>query len=193
MRLILIWIALTVALVVPASAHPNIGSAISLAAGVEHPFSGLDHITAMVVVGLWAAAKGNRALWIWPLTFVAIMLIGGGLGLAHIAVPFVAPGILASVVVFGLMVAFAIEPPTWVGAAIIGVFALLHGHAHGAEMPDAVNRLEYLAGFAVATAILHAIGIGLALALQRAAPDPVDRLAGVICVSIGVGLCAGVF
>jgi urease accessory protein len=192
MRLILIWIVLTVALVMPASAHPNIGSAVSFTAGVGHPFSGLDHITAMVAVGLWAAVKGNRVLWVWPLTFVVVMLIGGGFGLAHIAVPFVEPGILASVVVLGLMVALAIDPPTWVGAVIIGVFVLLHGHAHGAEVPDTVNGLEYVAGFALATATLHAVGIGLALTLQRAAPDPVNRLAGVICVAVGVGLCAGV-
>jgi urease accessory protein len=126
------------------------------------------------------------------LTFVAVMLIGGALGLAHIALPFVEPGILASVIALGLMVAFAIDPPLWVGAAIIGVFALLHGHAHGAAVPDSMNGLEYVAGFALATAILHAVGIGLALTLQRAAPDRVNRLAGVICLAIGVGLSAGV-
>ena len=99
---------------------------------------------------------------------------------------------LASVVVLGLMVALAVDPPVWAGAAIIGVFALLHGHAHGAEVPDTVNGLEYVAGFALATAMLHAVGIGLGLTLQRAAADPINRLVGVICVAIGAGLCVGV-
>ena len=191
MRLILICIVLNVAFVMPALAHPGLGSAVSFTAGIAHPLSGLDHIAAMMAVGLWAAVKGKRALWVWPLTFVAVMLIGGALGLAHIALPFVEPGILASVVVLGLMVALAIDPPVWVGAVIIGVFALLHGHAHGAEVPDTMNGLDYVAGFALATATLHAVGIGLALTLQRLAPDPVNRLAGVVCAAVGVGLCAG--
>jgi urease accessory protein len=185
-------IALNMALVMPASAHPGIGSAVSFAAGVAHPLSGLDHIAAMVAVGLWAAIKGKRALWLWPLTFVGVMLIGGALGLAHIGLPFVEPGILASVVVLGLMLALAINPPVWVGAVIIGVFALLHGHAHGAEVSGAVSGLGYVAGFTLATATLHAVGIVLALTLRRAAPAPVNRLAGVICVGVGVGLSAGV-
>jgi urease accessory protein len=192
MRLISTWIVLTLAFVVPASAHPSIGLAVSFAAGVAHPLSGLDHIAAMTAVGLWAAVKGGRALWVWPLTFVAIMLVGGSLGLAQIALPFVEAGILASVVVLGLMVALVVNPPVWVGAAIVGVFALLHGHAHGAEVVHNVNGLEYVAGFLLATAILHAVGIGLGLTLQRVAPGPVNRIAGAICVAIGAGLCAGV-
>lgn len=192
MRLIPTCIALTAAFVMPASAHPGISSAVSFAAGVTHPLSGLDHIAAMVAVGVWAAVKGNRAFWAWPLTFVAVMLIGGVLGLTQIALPFVEPGILASVVVLGLVVALAVDPPVWVGAAIIGLFALLHGHAHGAEVAHTVNGLEYVAGFSLATAMLHAIGIGLGLTLQRAAPDPANRIAGAICAAVGVGLCAGV-
>ncbi|ESY90247.1 MULTISPECIES: HupE/UreJ family protein [Mesorhizobium] len=191
MRLIATWIALTLTFIVPASAHPSIGSAVSFAAGVAHPLSGLDHITAMVAVGLWAAVKGRRALWVWPLTFVTVMLVGGVLGLARIALPFVEPGILASVVVLGLMVALAVDPPVWAGAAIIGFFALLHGYAHGAEVAPSANGLEYVAGFALATAMLHAVGIGFGLTLQRVTPGPVNRIAGVICVAVGAGLCAG--
>lgn len=192
MRLIPTCIALTAAFVMPASAHSGIGSAASFAAGVAHPLGGLDHIAAMVAVGVWAAVKGNRALWAWPLTFVAVMLIGGVLGLVQIALPFVEPGILASVVVLGLMVGLAVNPPLWVGAAIIGLFALLHGHAHGAEVAHTVNGLEYVAGFALATATLHAVGIGLALTLQRLAPGPVNRLVGATCMAVGLGLCTGV-
>lgn len=192
MRFVLICMGLILAFVMPASAHPTVGSAVSFTAGLAHPFGGIDHITVMVAVGLWAALKGKSALWVWPMTFVAVMLAGGALGLAHIAMPLVEPGILASVVVLGLMVAFAVDLPVWAGAAIIGVFALLHGHAHGAEVADTMNGLEYMAGFALATATLHTIGIALALTLQRAGSNPVNRLAGAVCVAVGVGLCAGV-
>jgi urease accessory protein len=180
MRSFLIGSALSLAFVTSASAHPAFLYGQSFAAGVAHPLSGLDHIVAMVAVGLWAAIKGNRALWIWPLTFVTVMLVGGVLGLADIAVPFVEPGILASVVVLGLMVAFAVNPPVWFGAALIGVFALLHGHAHGTEVAHAVNGLEYVAGFVLATVALHVVGIVLALPFKRTAADAVDRLADVI-------------
>lgn len=192
MRLILTCMALAGTLVSPALAHTNVGATASLAAGVAHPFSGLDHITVMVSVGLWATLKGNRALWVWPATFVGVMLIGGALGMARIAVPFVEPGILASVVALGLMVALAVDLPVAVGAAIIGIFALLHGHSHGTEVPETVNGLEYMAGFALATATLHTLGISFALTSRRAALRPVIRVAGAACVAIGVGLFKGV-
>ena len=176
----------------PAFAHVGIGSTASFAAGVAHPLSGLDHITVMVAVGLWAALKGQRALWVWPATFVGVMLIGGALGMAHVPVPFVEPGILASVVALGLLVALAVDLPVAVGAAIIGVFAIFHGHAHGAEVAENVGGLEYMTGFALATASLHAIGIGFALTMQRVSLRPVIRAAGAVCVLIGTGLYAGV-
>ena len=192
MRPILICTVLIFAFVTPATAHPGIVSAMSFAAGVAHPLSGLDHLAAMVTVGMWAAVRSKSALWVWPLTFVAVMLVGGVLGLAQIPLPFVEPGILASVVVLGLMVALAVDPPVWAGAALIGVFALLHGHAHGAEVAHNVNGLGYVAGFVLATAVLHAIGVGLALTLQRLAPGPVNRHVGVLGVAVGLGLSAGV-
>jgi urease accessory protein len=192
MRHFLIGSALSLAFVTSASAHPAIFHGLSFAAGVAHPLTGLDHITAMVAVGLWAAIKGNSALWLWPLTFVGVMLIGGVLGLANIPVPFVEPGILASVVVLGLMVTFAVNQPTWFGAGLIGLFALLHGHAHGTEVAHTVNGLEYVAGFVVATIALHMVGIVMALTLKRTAADSINRLAGVACTAVGVGLYAGV-
>jgi hypothetical protein len=98
MRLILLFIGLTAALISPAIAHPSSASTASFSAGVAHPFSGLDHIAAMVSVGLWAALKGDRALWVWPVTFISVMLFGAVFGMARVAVPFVEPGILVSVV-----------------------------------------------------------------------------------------------
>ena len=101
----------------PAFAHVGVGSTASFAAGVAHPLSGLDHITVMVAVGLWAALKGKRALWVWPATFVGAMLVGAALGMAHVALPLVEPGILASVVALGLLVALAVDLPLAAGAA----------------------------------------------------------------------------
>jgi len=188
-------IALAILLAVtasPALAHVGAGSTASLAAGVAHPLSGLDHVTVMVAVGLWAALKGNRALWIWPATFVVVMLVGGVLGMAHVPLPFVEPGILASVVALGLFVALAVDLPVTAGAAIIGVFALLHGHAHGTEVVETISGLEYMAGFALATAGLHAAGMAFALTMNRVHWRPAIRAAGFACVLIGTGLMTGV-
>jgi urease accessory protein len=175
-----------------AFAHVGVGSTASFAAGVAHPLSGLDHMAVMIAVGLWAALKGGRALWVWPAAFVGVMLIGGALGMMYVPVPFVEPGILASVVALGLMVALAVDLPVWLGAVVIGVFALLHGHAHGSEVAETVSGAEYMAAFALATATLHLVGIGFALTMARASLRPVVRIAGVACMAIGVGLYAGV-
>ena len=176
----------------PAFAHPGHGAAMSFAAGLAHPLSGLDHIAVMVSVGLWAALKGGRALWVWPAAFVGVMLIGGALGMMHAPVPLVELGILASVVALGLLVALAVDLPLWTGAIIVAVFALLHGHAHGSEVAENVGGIEYMAGFALATATLHAIGIAFALLMQRGHLRPLVRVAGAICVLIGAGLYSGV-
>ena len=176
----------------PALAHPGHGSTASFAAGIAHPFGGLDHIAVMVAVGLWAALKGGRALWLWPAAFVGVMLAGAGLGMAHVPVPLVEPGILASVVALGLLVALAVDLPVWTGAATVAVFALLHGHAHGTEVAETVSGAEYVAGFALATVTLHGVGIGFAQLMTRAHLRPLVRIAGAVCVVIGAGLYAGV-
>jgi urease accessory protein len=176
----------------PASAHVGFGSTASFAAGLAHPLGGIDHLAVMVAVGLWAALKGGRALWVWPATFVGVMLIGGALGIGHVPLPYVEPAILASVVALGILVALAIDLPVSAGALVIGAFALFHGHAHGGEVTETVNGAEYMAGFALATASLHAIGIGFAFLMNRAHTPAFVRVAGLACVLIGVGLVAGV-
>ena len=176
----------------PAFAHPGHALTDSFAAGIAHPLSGLDHIAVMIAVGLWAALKGGRALWIWPAAFVGVMLVGGALGMAHVAVPFVESGILASVVALGLLVALAVDLPVAIGAAVIGAFALLHGHAHGSEVAESVSGAQYMAGFALATATLHLTGIGFAQMMARAQMRPAIRVAGALCVAVGIGLIAGV-
>ena len=182
---------LFLAAAMPAYAHVGIGTTSSFTAGFMHPLSGLDHMTVMIAVGLWAALKGGRAIWAWPAAFVGVMLGGAALGMAHVPVPFVEPGILASVVALGLLVALAIDLPVSAGVAIIGLFALFHGHAHGTEVPENAGGLQYMAGFAVATALLHATGIaaGLSLGLKFRG---LARVAGAACAAIGVGLAFGV-
>lgn len=186
--LTLVWVFATS----PAFAHVGTGSTASFAAGVAHPLTGIDHIAVMVAVGLWAALKGGRALWLWPATFVGVMLIGGVLGMAHIPLAYVEPAILASVAALGILVAVAIDLPIWLGALVIGVFAVFHGHAHGSEVAETVSGAEYMAGFATATASLHALGIAFALLMNRMHAQALVRVAGLGCVLLGVGLIAEV-
>lgn len=175
----------------PAYAHVGIEHTSSFAAGFAHPFSGLDHMMAMIAVGLWAAIKGGKALWVWPLTFVAVMLVGGILGMLHVPVPFVEPGILASVVALGLLVALAVDLPLSYGIGIVGVFAILHGHAHGTEVSENVAGIQYMAGFALATGMLHGIGVSAAF-LPSVRFRNLARTAGAACAAAGAALAFGV-
>jgi urease accessory protein len=161
-----------------ALAHPGHGVP-DLSQGFAHPLSGLDHLLAMLAVGLWAAQLGGQARWIAPSAFVTTMVVGGLLGMQGTPVPWVEQGIVASVFVLGLMIALATKPPLALTVAIVAVFALFHGHAHGAEMPTGGAWLGYAVGFTTATVLLHAAGIGIAQALTlKAATKPWLRYAG---------------
>lgn len=175
----------------PAYAHVGIGATSSFTGGFMHPLSGLDHMTVMIAVGLWAALKGGKAVWAWPAAFVGVMLAGAVFGMAQVPLPFVEPGILASVVAIGLLVALAVELPVSAGVAIIGLFALFHGNAHGTEVPENAGGLEYMAGFAMVTALLHAAGIAAGLGLG-ARSRGFARAAGAGCAAVGAGLVLGV-
>ena len=182
---------LLLAAAMPAYAHVGAGTTSSFTAGFMHPLSGLDHMTVMIAVGLWAALKGGKAIWAWPAAFVGVMAAGGALGMLHVPLPFVEPAILASVVALGLLVALAVDLPVSAGVAIIGLFALFHGHAHGTDVPENAGGLEYMAGFAMTTALLHATGIaaGLGLGIRFRS---FARAAGAACAAVGAGLVFGV-
>lgn len=159
--------ALLVALTGAASAHTGVGDTSGFAHGLMHPIGGLDHVLAMMAVGLFAAHLGGRALWAVPATFVAVMGAGGALGVAGIALPYVEIGIGLSVVVLGLAVALRLSIPTLAAMALVGLFAIFHGHAHGAEMPQDLSGYEYAAGFMLATALLHCAGIACGVLIGR--------------------------
>lgn len=171
----------------PALAHLDHGEHGSFAAGFTHPVFGADHVLAMVAVGLWAAVLGGRALWMMPAGFVGAMCAGFILALAGFSVPFVEPVILASVVVFGIAVALALRVPAGVGALAVAAFGLFHGFAHGTEMGGA-HAFAYLSGFAVATAMLHVLGIVLGLALARFGNATLTRGAGGAVALVGASL-----
>lgn len=147
----------------PAFAHLDPIQHGSFAAGFTHPISGVDHILVMVLVGMWAAMLGGRAVLAVPAAFVGVMMLGFVAALAGMPVPFVEPVILASIVALGLLVALALPVSAASGAIIVGFFAFFHGHAHGGEIGSAAI-LSYGVGFMLATALLHAIGIGIGLA-----------------------------
>jgi urease accessory protein len=177
-----------------AQAHTGVGDTAGFAHGFAHPLSGIDHVLAMVAVGLFAAQLGGRALWLVPLSFVSVMMIGGALGMAVIGVPFVETGIGLSVVVLGLAVAFGVHLPTAFAMALVGSFAVFHGHAHGAEMPESASGLLYGAGFVLATALLHALGIGIGLGIGKtgaAMGRGALRTAGTAMALAGTAILAG--
>ena len=178
----------------PAFAHIGVGATHGFAAGAIHPMTGLDHILAMVTVGLLAGQMGGRALWLVPVSFVLMMAVGGALGMAGIDVPFVEMGIAFSVIVLGAAVALRVQAPVAIATGLVGLFAIFHGHAHGGEMPENAAGLVYGLGFMLATAGLHGLGIGLGVLAGRVAEARgalAVRVAGAVIAVAGVGILSG--
>jgi urease accessory protein len=178
-----------------AFAHTGVGDTSGFAHGFLHPISGIDHILAMVMVGVFAFQLGGRAVWAVPATFVALMAVGGALAIAGVDVPLVEVGIALSVLVLGAVVAFNVKTPVAVAMMLVGIFAIFHGHAHGAEMPEDAGGAAYAAGFMVATALLHVAGLGLGYVigmLSRSRGPLVVRAAGGLAAIAGFGLLTGV-
>jgi urease accessory protein len=182
-------LVLSGALVSPALAHPGVGQVYSLGAGLAHPFTGADHILAMFAVGLWGVLARGRAIWLWPMAFVATMLVGFAAARMGLHIPFLESAISSSVVVLGLCVALAIAAPISVGAALVGLFAFFHGFAHGIEASTA-SSIPYVAGLALATSWIHTAGIGLGILAEGLIGKIALRVTGALTVLIGVFLIA---
>jgi len=161
-----------------AQAHEEKGQAAGLVAGLAHPVSGMDHVLAMIAVGLWGAVLGPPAIWVLPVAFPLVMAFGGLLGLLGIPVPGVEVGIAVSAIVLGAMVLAEMRPPLWLAAVIVAFFAVFHGHAHGRELPAGTSALLYSLGFVVATGLLHGVGILLGAAHRWTVGRQAVRIAG---------------
>ncbi len=175
-----------------ASAHEGTGLVGGFSSGFMHPILGWDHVIAMVAVGLWGAFLGSPAIWILPVVFPLVMAFGGALGVMGVPVPAVETGIAVSAIVLGLMVAAAARPNIWVAAVVVGIFAIFHGHAHGTELPGAVNPIAYSLGFVIATGMLHLAGIAFGTLAQWPAGKMLVRVGGGGIALAGVGFLTGI-
>jgi urease accessory protein len=193
MRSLVLGLAALSALAVPAAAHTghDHGMLAGFSAGLAHPLGGIDHLLAMLAVGVWAAQQGGRASWLVPLAFVAAMAVGGAMGLLGLGIGGNETVIVASVLVLGVLIAAALAPPLWLAIPLVGAFALFHGLAHGSELPEAADPAAYAAGFVATTALLHVAGIALAFGLRRHVPVAL-RAMGAITAGLGALLAAGV-
>ena len=180
-------VVLSVVLMSPflAQAHPGGANTIGLISGAAHPLSGLDHLGAMIAVGIFAVQRGGRALWVVPLAFISVMTIGAILGATAISIPFAEQGIIASVLILGVLITAAVRMPLVASAILVGVFALFHGHAHGAEMPATALGWLYGLGFVLATAGLHLFGVSIGLAARKIKSEKMLRYAGAAIAACG--------
>ncbi|GAA0412658.1 HupE/UreJ family protein [Cocleimonas flava] len=173
-------------------AHSDAGSiGGGFMSGFLHPMLGLDHVVAMVAVGLWGVFLGRPAIWILPVVFPLVMAFGGALGVVGVPIPYIETGIALSGLVLGLAVAFAVRPPIWVAAVLVGAFAIFHGHAHGTELPNAANPLIYSIGFVIGTGLLHLAGIAFGELTRWSWGKYVVRSGGVVIALVGLGFLSG--
>jgi urease accessory protein len=186
--LLVCFLALTVHLLwaTPAQAHIQQGQAIGFFTGLEHPWSGLDHVLAMIAVGIWGAQLGNPALWLLPVTFPMVMSLGAMMGLLGIPLPGIEIGIAVSAILLGAMVLGEVKPKLYIAAVMVGFFAVFHGHAHGTELPPGQSGLLYSMGFVIATGVLHGIGILMGTIHRWPAGKLVLRGAGAFIAAMGV-------
>ena len=172
----------------PTFAHTDVASLQGgFISGFMHPILGLDHVVAMVAVGLWGAFLGKPAIWILPVVFPLVMALGGALGVSGVEIPYIEVGIALSGIVIGLAVLFMFRPPIWIAAIIVGAFAIFHGHAHGTELPNSANPLIYSIGFVTGTGLLHLAGITIGELTRWSWGVMVVRASGAIIALIGLG------
>jgi urease accessory protein len=169
-----------------AMAHTRGGEALGFLSGLKHPVSGMDHVLAMIAIGLWGAQLGPPALWLLPVTFPMVMAFGGTLGLLGVNLPGIEVCIALSAIALGVAIAFEARPKLWIAAVIVGFFAIFHGHAHGTELPAGANGLLFSLGFVIATGTLHLCGIGIGTVHRWAAGRVFLRCAGALVALAGV-------
>lgn len=167
-------------------AHVEAGGAGSVVAGFLHPVTGIDHVVAMVAVGLWGAVLGPPAIWLLPVAFPMVMAFGGLLGLLAVPLPGVETGIALSALVLGVLVMFQTRLPLVWTFLLVGLFALFHGFAHGIELPEGADALLFSLSFVVATGLLHLVGIGLGEVRRWAWGPSVLKLAGAVIAAVGI-------
>lgn len=172
--------------VTPAEAHVIQEGAGGFGSGFEHPLTGPDHFLAMFAVGLWGAQMGGRSVWTLPVTFPLIMVAGGIAGMSGLPLPGVEIGIALSIIALGAAIAFAWRPPEWAALLLICVFAICHGYAHGAELPNAADPADFAIGFVIATGLIHLCGIGVGLALTRPLGGRITRGLGAVMAMAGL-------
>ena len=171
-----------------ALAHPSLPHHVhGFMAGVSHPLTGLDHLLAMLSVGLWASQKGGRAMWLWPAAFVIAMIAGGFVGMAGIGLPLVEPAIIASLLVLGAAIAATLTLPAAAGVALIALFGLFHGNAHGLEAPVSSAGL-YALGFILSTVTLHIMGLALGLSAQKMQRPVLVRAGAALIAATGLAM-----
>ena len=169
----------------PAFAHGQVAVGGGLARGLLHPLTGMDHLIAMVAVGIWGAQLGAPAIWVLPITFPMVMALGGVLGVLQIPLPIPEVVIALSALVLGSAVAMRLRLPFAAAAVVVAVFAIFHGHAHGVELPSSADPLAYGVGFVVATGLLHLCGIMIGTLTRWPAGERLIQGLGAVIAALG--------
>jgi urease accessory protein len=168
-----------------ADAHMGTGLAGGFASGFEHPLTGLDHLLAMISVGLWGAFLGRPLIYALPVIFPVVMVGGAVLGMLNVPMPSVEIGIALSVLVLGVCIMLSLKAPVWTASIIVATFAVFHGYAHGRELPSAADPIGYSVGFVLATGLLHVLGICVGFLTHRPSGIIATRSIGGVIGGIG--------
>ena len=179
------------AVALSARAHTGEAEGSGFLSGLLHPIAGADHLLAMVAVGIWGATLGRPLVWVLPVAFPMLMVVGGVLGISGVPLPYIEPGIAMSVVVLGLAIAAAWRAPRPVAIAIVAAFGVFHGYAHGKELPDAASPAAYVIGFVLSTGALHLGGVALGLLAKLPRGTQMLRTAGGLIAAAGVWILFG--
>ncbi|WP_394778981.1 HupE/UreJ family protein [Undibacterium sp.] len=175
----------------PAFAHNGVhAAAMGFAEGFAHPFSGIDHLLAMLGIGLWAAQNRRSALWVLPTAFPLMMVLGALLATVGMGMSFAELGIASSVSVLGLLIAFAVRMPVWSAAILVSLFGMFHGYSHGVEMPKDAAIGMFGLGFVLATLLLHMAGVAIGLLAKHPRAISAVRFGGAGIAAVGMYLLA---